>query len=182
LGFVGRFAAKKRIDVIVQASADLARAGFRHRLALAGQPTPEIELLVHKLSVELGSLWAVDLPGELHATELTEFYDALTVFLLPSEDENFGLAIAEALCRGVPVVVSRHVALESDIREYGAGLVINSLVPDAVSAAVMSIVETAEVYGDYSAKALKLAEERLRWSGVIDAWIGVLGAYAAPCA
>jgi glycosyltransferase involved in cell wall biosynthesis len=45
------------------------------------------------------------------------------LFALPSHQENFGLAVAEAMAAGVPVLVSPAVNLANDILAHGAGWV-----------------------------------------------------------
>jgi glycosyltransferase involved in cell wall biosynthesis len=44
------------------------------------------------------------------------------VFLLPSHQENFGIAVAESLSVGVPVLISKSVNIWSEIVNEGAGL------------------------------------------------------------
>ncbi|NJN88012.1 MAG: glycosyltransferase, partial [Leptolyngbyaceae cyanobacterium SL_7_1] len=43
------------------------------------------------------------------------------VFVLPSYYENFGIAVAEAMTAGVPVVVSNQVDLWKDVQQAEAG-------------------------------------------------------------
>jgi glycosyltransferase involved in cell wall biosynthesis len=49
------------------------------------------------------------------------FY-AAEAFVLPSHQENFGIAVAEALACGRPVLLSDKVNIAADIAEDGAGL------------------------------------------------------------
>jgi glycosyltransferase involved in cell wall biosynthesis len=44
-------------------------------------------------------------------------------FILPSHQENFGIAVAEALACGVPVLISNQVNIWREIEQAGAGLV-----------------------------------------------------------
>ena len=50
------------------------------------------------------------------------FY-AAEVFALPSHQENFGVAVAEALACGTPVLISNKVNIWQEIAEDGVGLV-----------------------------------------------------------
>ena len=50
------------------------------------------------------------------------FY-AAEVFALPSHQENFGIAVAEALACGTPVLISNKVNIWREIAEDGVGLV-----------------------------------------------------------
>lgn len=57
------------------------------------------------------------------------------VFALPSEHENFGVSVIEALAAGCPVVVSHHVGLHHEIAAHGVGST-TSLAPHAIAAAL----------------------------------------------
>ena len=48
------------------------------------------------------------------------------VFALPSHHENFGVAVAEAMSYGLPVVISDQVGLAPDVRAAGAGEVVGA--------------------------------------------------------
>jgi glycosyltransferase involved in cell wall biosynthesis len=48
----------------------------------------------------------ITLHGHKNQEELNEFYENAHLFFLPTRGENYGHAIAEALCNGIPVVVS----------------------------------------------------------------------------
>ncbi len=47
---------------------------------------------------------------------------ASEAFILPSHQENFGIAVAEALACGKPVLLADKVNIAEDIAEDGAGL------------------------------------------------------------
>ena len=50
------------------------------------------------------------------------FYGA-EAFILPSHQENFGIAVVEALACGKPVLISKQVNIWHEIIEGGGGLV-----------------------------------------------------------
>jgi glycosyltransferase involved in cell wall biosynthesis len=57
--------------------------------------------------------------GFVNQSELPALYGASDVFVLPSEHEPWGLAVNEAMCAGLPVVVSREVGCVADLVEDG---------------------------------------------------------------
>jgi glycosyltransferase involved in cell wall biosynthesis len=57
--------------------------------------------------------------GFVNQSELPALYGASDVFVLPSEHEPWGLAVNEAMCAGLPVVVSREVGCVADLVEEG---------------------------------------------------------------
>jgi glycosyltransferase involved in cell wall biosynthesis len=72
------------------------------RAALQGKAQSEGEHDVHFL-------------GFRNQTELPRFYDLCDVFVLPSEKEQWGLAINEAMCAGRAIVVSDEVGCGPDL-------------------------------------------------------------------
>jgi glycosyltransferase involved in cell wall biosynthesis len=50
-------------------------------------------------------------------------FHAADAFILPSHQENFGIAVAEALACGVPVLISNQVNIWREILQAGAGFV-----------------------------------------------------------
>ena len=57
--------------------------------------------------------------GFVNQSELPALYAASDVFVLPSENEPWGLAVNEAMCASLPVVVSREVGCAPDLVRDG---------------------------------------------------------------
>ena len=53
--------------------------------------------------------------GFINQSDLPALYSASDIFVLPSQDEPWGLAINEAMCAGLPVIVSREVGCAFDL-------------------------------------------------------------------
>ena len=99
---------------------DLLRAFRQHRegtearaaLAFVGAG-PERERLT--AFVERHEVPDVYFLGFWNQSELPRIYGACDVFVLPSENESWGLVVNEAMCAGLPVVVSEEVGAAADL-------------------------------------------------------------------
>lgn len=123
--FLGRIHPKKGCDLLVRAWAELRQRGQldeRDRLVIAGPDQsgwqPELMEVTRKLAVEESVHWLGPLAGA-EKWGAIRFADA---FVLPSHQENFGIAVVEALACGAPVLISRRVNIWREIEEANAGL------------------------------------------------------------
>jgi glycosyltransferase involved in cell wall biosynthesis len=66
------------------------------------------------------------------------------LFVLPSRQEGFGIAAAEALASGVPVVSTPSGGPEELVRESGGGVVLSSFDSEELSDAVIALLQQPE--------------------------------------
>jgi glycosyltransferase involved in cell wall biosynthesis len=121
---VGRLMPRKRIDLLLQALARLRAAGRGVSLKIVGDgpERPRLERCVADLA--LGA--AVRFTGEVRPERVPEEIGDADVFAFPALGEGFGLAAAEALLLGVPVVGSTDGGGVTDIvPPQGGGRVVN---------------------------------------------------------
>lgn len=101
---VGGLVARKGPDVAVRAVAELHARGRDVRLVWAGDGPLRAELTA--LAAELGIDDRVDLRGRVTPEQVDSVLSEGDLFVLPTRMETFGVAIAEALVAGRPVVTS----------------------------------------------------------------------------
>jgi glycosyltransferase involved in cell wall biosynthesis len=124
--FLGRVHPKKGADLLIRAIAELARDGVwdssTMRLVMAGpvdgRYAAMLMALASRLRVDESIVWT----GMLHGDDKWGALQCAEAFVLPSHQENFGIAVAEALSCGVPVLLSRSVNIWREIIDDGAGL------------------------------------------------------------
>jgi glycosyltransferase involved in cell wall biosynthesis len=122
--FLGRLHPKKGIDVLLRAYGQHAAisAGPPPALVLAGPCSdPSYRITLEGIAKQLPERCRVIWPGMLEGARKWGALRSAEVFLLPSHQENFGIAVVEALAVGTPVLISRKVNIWEEIESVGAG-------------------------------------------------------------
>jgi 1,2-diacylglycerol 3-alpha-glucosyltransferase len=116
---VARFVPKKNLGGLVRAYARyVASAGeSAWSLVLSGNGPLEDELRAQVAAAGLGS--RVCFPGFLQYADLPACYGLAGALILPSESDQWGLVVNEAMAAGLPVLVSSHCGCAPDLVRDG---------------------------------------------------------------
>ncbi|MBD2358288.1 glycosyltransferase [Tolypothrix sp. FACHB-123] len=123
--FMSRIDPKKGLNLLIPALEKLLAIGCNFHFVLAGtnpqEPAYEQSIItkIHNSPLRSHSTITGFVTGELKASLL----QAADVFVLPSYYENFGIAVAEAMVAGIPVVISDQVHICHQIQESQSGWV-----------------------------------------------------------
>jgi glycosyltransferase involved in cell wall biosynthesis len=117
--FLGRLHPVKGVDLLLEAWARLQGSHPRWRLRIVGPGDADYLRKLKEQADALG-LERVTFAGPLYGEEKGEAYRSADLFVLPTHSENFGVAVAEALAAGVPVVTTKG-APWSGLVEHRAG-------------------------------------------------------------
>lgn len=120
--FLGRIHPKKGCDLLVNAFAKLAKLDPDVELVMAGPDPLQWRMELERQAEARGIAHRIHWPGMLLGDAKWGAYLASEAFVLPSHQENFGIAVAEALACGKPVLLSDKVNIAPDIVMDGAGL------------------------------------------------------------
>jgi glycosyltransferase involved in cell wall biosynthesis len=122
---MSRIHPKKNYELLIEAFLSLtARAELAHwRLVIAGDGPDDYITTLNQLAGRRGGSGKVFFVGWLEGAEKASVLRGASLFALPSQQENFGIAVAEALAAGIPALVSEQVNLAADIEEWSAGWV-----------------------------------------------------------
>ena len=108
--FVGRLVSSKGIRDAVEAWAKVTAAIPEAKLVVAGEGPERRSASV--LAHELGIASAVDFVGFVSEEEKRRLLGTSSVFLAPSHEEGWGIAVCEALASEIPVVAYRLPVLD----------------------------------------------------------------------
>lgn len=165
---------RKGHAVLFDALAGLA--GRRWRLTCAGglERDPATAAALMEQIARLGISGRVTLAGELTPPALGALYDRADAFVLASFHEGYGMALAEALARGLPVVSTTAGAIPDTVPE-DAGLLVPPGDSTALAAALARLLDDPALRGRLAAGA-RAARGRL------PAWETTVARFAAAVA
>lgn len=129
--YLSRIHEKKGCDLLIQAfSKAIKRKDLQ--LIMAGPCADDYILYLKDLAAQVGIEDRIHWPGMLKGeVKAAAFYEA-EAFVLTSHQENFGIAVAEALAYGKPVLISNQINIWREIQFGNGGLV----EPDTLEGAV----------------------------------------------
>lgn len=131
--FLGRLHPKKGGDLLIQAFTQLAMRDPALHLVMAGPDDGcGTRAQWEALAVRSGLSQRITFTGMLTGAIKWAALRAAEVFALPSHQENFGIAVVEALAAGVPVLISDKVNIWREIVADNAGMAGGDTVDGAV--------------------------------------------------
>lgn len=105
--YIGRLQARKRIDLLLQACAALPTGLQPHLIIVGDGPArDDFERLAKRLYPQ------AEFTGAKHGADLEPYFARSDLFVLPGTG---GLAIQQAMARGLPVIVARGDGTQNDL-------------------------------------------------------------------
>ena len=123
--FLGRLSTKKSPDLLLKAFAELAGRSFGIPMTLvfAGPDEGGVKSELEQMATQLGVRTKVQFVGPIFGEMKWAAYRDADVFVLPSQNENFGNSAAEAVAAGTPVIVTEQCGIAPLLADE-AGLVV----------------------------------------------------------
>lgn len=130
--FMSRIDPKKGFDLLLPALEQLAAEQVPFHFVLAGSnpQDPDYEAQIRSRIQQSGLSDRTTITGFVAGERKTQLLQLADVFVLPSYYENFGIAVAEAMAMGVPVVISDQVHIWQQIAQAEAGWICRCEVAD----------------------------------------------------
>jgi glycosyltransferase involved in cell wall biosynthesis len=120
--YLGRIHRKKGCDLLIRAFVKHAALDPELHLVMAGPDQQGWSAGLKEIAAQAGLTQRVHWPGMLNGTVKWGSFFASEVFILPSHQENFGMAVAEAMACGRAVLLADKVNIAAEIAADGAGL------------------------------------------------------------
>jgi glycosyltransferase involved in cell wall biosynthesis len=167
--FLSRLHPKKGLDRFIPAWRALAQSKPEARLLIAGTGDAEYVGGLKKLAADSGLADKVAFLGQLVGRQKWEALVDADVFVLPSHQEGFSMAITEALAAGCPPVVTEECnfdELAPPRGEDACGIIIQDGDMGAFVTAVGGLLADAEKRARLAAVGRALVREQYTWQKV----------------
>jgi glycosyltransferase involved in cell wall biosynthesis len=160
LGSIGRLHSKKNVDRLMYAISEIGDSSIHLIICGAGsrRETARLHLLATKLDLDDQIEWR----GQVDGAGRKRLFEQCDATVMASEFESFGMAAAEAIAAGLPVIITRSTGLAAIAEEYDCGIVPKSGgIEDLVEAIVRFSRLDAERREALSANSLEAARRTL---------------------
>lgn len=141
--FLARIHPIKNLDMLLRAFAGLIERQPAAVLLVAGDGEAALVAGLRQLASNLGIDRHVHWTGFADKAFKRWLLERATIFVLPSWSENFGIAAAEAMAAGIPVVVTRGAGIADIVAANRCGLVTECTV-EALQQAIESLADDAD--------------------------------------
>lgn len=168
--FLGRLARKKRPDRLIESWAESGIGRRGARLIIAGPDDEFTQDQLRELSRVLGVEDEVYFTGRVDPNERSWLYSKAGTFVLPSENENFALTVAEAMLAGCCTIATRQVAASTYVSESDGGMVLDS--PTELTNALSRAAGDTRATHQAGERAQEFASVRLNWDALARSVMG----------
>jgi glycosyltransferase involved in cell wall biosynthesis len=171
---LSRLHPKKGIDLLLNAFIDLKAQNklAEWHLVVAGDGEADYVEGLRRIARGTAAESAVHWVGWLEDAAKFEALAEADLFVLSSFQENFGIGAVESMACGAPVLLSRQVGLALEVRNAGAGWVVNlngAGLRDGLAEATDNPTELAT----RGTAARELVRERFTWPRIAAEWTAV---------
>ena len=177
--FMSRIEPKKGLDLLIPALESILGSGIEFHFILAGSNPQDadyetqIKVQIYNSSLAKYTTITGFVSGDLKVEVLTK----ADLFVLPSYYENFGIAVAEAMAAGVPVVISDRIHIAEDIQQAEAGWV-GPLEVGAIANSIKSALLNPQERQRRGLNGKEYAKKQYNWEAIaqqtIDAYQQIL--------
>lgn len=127
---IGQFIYRKGFDILLKAWSYVQQDDWGLYI-IGGEPTPEYQRLIEEYSLK-----NVHFVGFLRKDEISEYYQAADLFVLPTREDIWGLVINEAMAYGLPVITTDRCGAGVELVDNTNGRIIKADNESALASAM----------------------------------------------
>lgn len=170
---VGTLVPRKGHDRLIKALATLRDHPWTLRIIGSAEFDPGYAQSLSALVTSLDLVDRVIFAGKVSDADLEDHYRASDLFALASEYEGYGIAYAEAILRGLPVVGTTGGAIKDTVPQ-GAGILVPPNDADALGAALKDMLANPQHRGIFAATARRSGSHFQTWDAAVSRFASIL--------
>jgi glycosyltransferase involved in cell wall biosynthesis len=171
---VAAISLRKGFDVLIAALGGLKSLDWHLTIAgdLTRSPDVAAKLLQQVSNANLNQ--RITFLGSLPQAQITSLYASSDIFVLASRYEGYGMAYAEALAHGLPIIGTTGGAIP-DVVPQNAGILVPPDTVEPLAQALRLLIQDKTTRANYTAGARQAAAKLPRWSDTVEIFRRIIG-------
>jgi len=174
--FLSRLHYKKRPDLLIESLGQIIGHNQNFHLLMAGNSQSDYLNYLKQLVAKNNLSNHVSFPGFVTGRNKDLLLQGADIFALPSHSENFGIAVAEAMAAGLPVIITPGVQIAVEVATANAGIIVED--KTELANALLLLLNSNSKRLHLSQNAIALTQGRYAWNHIanqlIDSYAEIL--------
>lgn len=173
--FCGSITPRKGVKSLIEATGSLLSEGVDCHLVAVGDQSIDQEYVkeIYELVESQGHESRISLPGYIPYEDLRELYAMSDIFVLPSQEEGFGMVLTEALAAGTAVIGTRVGGIPLQIKDGRNGFLIETDNRSQLISKLSYLVQNPDVRDEMGVESRTIAENNFSWEAITEMYIQV---------
>jgi glycosyltransferase involved in cell wall biosynthesis len=163
--FLSRLHYKKRPELLIQTLGELKKQEQNFYLLIAGSGQDTYVQSLQKMVASLNITNQTSFVGFVSGYEKDLLLQGSDLFVLPTYSENFGIALAEAMVSGLPIITTPGVQIAPEIDEAEAGIIVEGKI-GSLKSAIADLLKNPQLREQMGKNGRLVALQRYSWQKV----------------
>ncbi|MEA5553514.1 glycosyltransferase [Anabaena cylindrica UHCC 0172] len=163
--FLSRLHYKKRPELLIQTLGELRKQEQNFHLLIAGSGEDTYVQSLQKMVASVNITNQTSFVGFVSGYEKDLLLQGADLFVLPTYSENFGIALAEAMVSGLPIITTPGVQIAPEIEEAEAGIIVEGEI-ESLKSAIAHLLNNPQLREQMGQNGRLLALQRYSWQTV----------------
>jgi glycosyltransferase involved in cell wall biosynthesis len=168
--FMSRIHPKKRLDLLIKVLGEL-RLQQNFHLIVAGSGAEGYVESLHQLISECQIKNQTTFVGFVTGEDKNLILQGSDLFVLPTHSENFGIALAEAMVVGLPIITTPGVNISPEIAKAKAGIIVDD--DTHLQLAIAQLLQSPQLRNQMGENGRILALERYSWPSIAKQFVEI---------
>ncbi|MBK1987119.1 glycosyltransferase [Sphaerospermopsis aphanizomenoides BCCUSP55] len=163
--FLSRLHYKKRPELLIQTLSELAKQQQKFHLLIAGSGENIYVRSLQKMVDSVNITNQTSFVGFVSGYEKDLLLQGADVFVLPTYSENFGIALAEAMVSGLPIITTPGVQIAPEIAKAKAGIIVEGEI-ESLKGAIADLLNHPQLREQMGENGRLFALEKYSWQTI----------------